>query len=159
MKFFGKYSRLNNEEQAIRLAIINWGIDHGGEIPWTEAIALSKQYAPDFPEALLLHLEEQRYFTRTPNGDICYIYPYSAYPTDYLVTLSDGRKFYAMCAIDAMGCAVTFHQQIQIQSCCKDSGETIDMTLDPSGILSINPDDKIYATYYDTSTHYVEFNC
>ena len=32
MKFLGKYSRLNNEEQSIRLAIINWGIDHGGEI-------------------------------------------------------------------------------------------------------------------------------
>lgn len=50
MKFLGKYSRLNNEEQSIRLAIINWGIDHGGEIPWVEAIALAKQYAPDSPE-------------------------------------------------------------------------------------------------------------
>ena len=27
MKFLGKYSRLNNEEQAIRLAIINWRIN------------------------------------------------------------------------------------------------------------------------------------
>ena len=80
--------------------------------------------------------------------------------TAVTLTLADGRSFYAMCVIDAMGCAVTFHQPIEVRSVCKDTGEPVYLRLTPEdGLVHIEPDDQIIATLYDTMAHYVEFNC
>lgn len=54
-----------------------------------------------------------------------FIYPVSALPTNHQVTLQDGRSFTAMCAIDAMGSAFTFHQDIEIHSVCTGGGEPV----------------------------------
>ncbi|MGL6201167.1 MAG: organomercurial lyase [Lachnospiraceae bacterium] len=40
------------------------------------------------------------------------IYPISAHQTIHQVILEDGRKLYAICAIDALGCTYTFGQDI-----------------------------------------------
>ena len=158
MNFFGKYARLNSREQQVRLGMLDWGLEHGGEIPWAEACRLADEAGGG--EALLNSLEERHYFRRTEEGDICYLYPYSAYPTDYQVALADGRQFYAMCAIDAMGSAVTFHQPIEIHSRCRDTKEELTLRLTPEdGLVEISPDDNIIATYYNTSAHYIAFNC
>lgn len=168
MKFFGKYARLSGADQRLRLSLLDWGLTHGGEIPPEEALAAAEAVAQDqpaewagqSPQDVLDRLEAAHYFRRSGQGGICYLYPYSAYPTDYHVTLSDGRSFYAMCAIDAMGSAVTFRQPIKIRSRCRDTKEELLLRLTPEdGLTEARPDDQIIATYYDTSTHYIAFNC
>lgn len=168
MKVFGKYARLNDADQRLRLALLDWGVTHGGEIPTDQALSIAQSIADTHPiewkgrtpAEVLDDIEAQRYFRRSEDKGICYLYPYSAYPTDYQVTLADGRQFYAMCAIDAMGSAVTFHQPIEIRSKCRDTKEEIYLRLTPEeGLVEIVPDDNIIATYYDTMTHYIAFNC
>ena len=50
--------------------------------------------------------------------NINFIYPVSALGTNHKVTLADGRQFFAMCAIDAIGATFTFHQDTEIHSAC-----------------------------------------
>lgn len=58
-------------------------------------------------------------------GNVNFIYPVSALETNHQVTLADGRNFSAMCAIDAIGAAFTFHQDIEVHSVSAVSGEPI----------------------------------
>lgn len=159
MGFIGKYARLSPAEQTLRLALLDYGLAHPGPIPAQVSRALAGS-ASDAPEALLDSLDA-RHYMRREGGDIHYLYPLScADRTDYHVTLADGRSLFAMCAIDAMGCAVTFHQPVEVRAHLRDTGEALMLRLDPaSGITQAAPDDHILATYYDTTTHYIDFNC
>lgn len=58
-------------------------------------------------------------------NNVNFIYPVSALMTNHHVTLADGRSFTAMCAIDAIGCAYTFHQDIEVHSVSAVSGEPV----------------------------------
>ena len=51
-------------------------------------------------------------------GGVAFAYPVSAWPTDHEVSLADGRRFYAMCAVDALGSAFNFGQDASIVSRC-----------------------------------------
>ncbi len=51
-------------------------------------------------------------------GEVTFAYPVSALPTPHRVSLGDGRTFHAMCAVDAMGAAFTFGQDVTIESSC-----------------------------------------
>lgn len=169
MGFVGKYARLSKGRQKIRLDLLDWAVTNGGEIPRevideiVESVISSntfEEFQGKTSREIIDSMEEEHIFQLSENDGICYLYPYSAYPTDYDVRLADGRRFYAMCAIDSMGSAVTFHQPVEIFSKCKDTKEEIFLRVTPqNGIETIKPDDKIIATYYDTSEKYIAFNC
>ena len=167
LDFIVKYAKLNDSEQQLRLAMLNWCVNNGGELKWQDALRIGRPLddicTTEFSEKaenLLSGLEAKHYLRRSNQGNICFLYPYSAYPTDYHVTLEDGRSFYAMCAIDAMGSAPTFCQSVKIRSHSRDTQEEIFLHIHPDrGILSIEPDDHFVATYYDTSKNYIDFNC
>lgn len=57
--------------------------------------------------------------------NVNFIYPVSALETCHEVTLADGRRFTAMCAIDAIGAAFTFHQDTEIHSVCASCGSPV----------------------------------
>lgn len=57
--------------------------------------------------------------------DVNFIYPVSALETKHHVTLADGRSFSAMCAIDAIGAAFTFHQNTEVHSVSAVSGQPV----------------------------------
>ncbi len=161
MDFIGKYARLNHSEQQLRLAMLDWCVNNGGELKWEDAVHIGQASEQQISiEYILSRLEARHYLRRTDHGNICFLYPYSAYRTDYHVTLEDGRSFYAMCAIDAMGSAPTFRQSVKICSHCRDTQERLFLHIHPDkGILEIEPDDHFVATYYDTSQNYIDFNC
>ena len=162
---------LDPSTQAIRLRLLNYGIEHEGTIPWKMVLKESEKALADTPDSLgrcneeiLRYLEDRHYFRRDEEGDICYLYPLSLYPTAYHVTLKDGRSFYAMCAIDAMGSAVTFDMPVAVRSCCRDTDEDVYLELDPENGLTearvgSKPDHDIYATYFDVNARYIDFNC
>ena len=171
MAFLGKYKKLSPTEQKVRLDLLQYGIAEGGTIPWKEAQRIAREslgesQGEDAPEvdSVLKGLEERHYFKRDEEGEICYLYPFSAYPTDYHVFLEDGRDFYAMCAIDAMGSAVTFDMPITVKSCCRDTKEEVLLRLSPEkGLFEAKVNGKtdhaIYATYFDVNARYIDFNC
>ena len=50
--------------------------------------------------------------------NVNFIYPVSSLETNHHVTFISEREFTAMCAIDAMGAAFTFHQDTEVHSVC-----------------------------------------
>lgn len=51
-------------------------------------------------------------------GQIVFAYPVSKKPTNHHVKLADGREFFSMCAIDALGSTFVFGQDTEISSIC-----------------------------------------
>ena len=74
-------------------------------------------------------------------GNINFIYPVSAIKTNHKVRLADGREFNAMCAIDAMGTAFTFNQDVNIESKCSNCGEDIKVSIRNGKLHSYQPID------------------
>jgi len=71
--------------------------------------------------------------------DVNFIYPVSALATNHHVTLADGRSFTAMCAIDAMGAAFTFHQNTEVHSVSAVSGEPIFVKIVDGKVVDYSP--------------------
>lgn len=169
MQFLGKYARLSRSDQTLRLRLLDYGLAHPGDIPASTALTLAGEvkredggdWAGLTPADALNSLDERHYMRRREDGAIRNLYPLSCGDeTDYHVTLADGRSFFAMCAIDAMGCAVTFHQPIEVRSILRDTEEEIFLRLSPEdGLIEATPDNEILVTYYDTMKHYIDFNC
>jgi hypothetical protein len=58
-------------------------------------------------------------------------YPFSVEPTRHRVALCDGRGYYAMCAIDALGIPYMLDQPGEIQSQEPDGREMVRVAVDP----------------------------
>ena len=108
-------ARLTAEENAFRNKIINYIVDN--HKPFAPADEAEKTMVKTLNEKNALAIEE--------DGTVSSIYPVSAKPSRHLVSLADGRTVYCMCAIDALGCAFTFNQDIVINSSCSNSGVAI----------------------------------
>lgn len=72
-------------------------------------------------------------------GKVNFIYPVSALKTNHQVTLDDGRQFSAMCAIDAIGAAFTFHKDIEVHSVSAVSGEPIYIRIKDEKVAEYEP--------------------
>jgi len=51
--------------------------------------------------------------------EIVSLYPFSLTPTEHQLFLADGRKLFAMCAIDAVGMPIMFNRDVRIVSRCE----------------------------------------
>ena len=95
------------------------------------------------PEArsLIEELIEKRVIVRDPEGNVNFIYPVSALATRHKVSLEDGRRFFAMCAVDAMGTAFTFEQNVEIESECSECGNQISVRIEDGRLAEVVPPD------------------
>ncbi|MBQ1470937.1 MAG: hypothetical protein IIZ34_01085, partial [Eubacterium sp.] len=77
--------------------------------------------------------------------NVNFAYPVSAMPTNHHVKLQDGREFTAMCAIDAIGSAFTFHEDVTVDSVCQVTGDPIHIEIKdgkpvnfyPAGLMAL----------------------
>ena len=103
------HRKFNDRQNQVRLFIIEFTVNEGRAFN----LEADKSLVLD---ALSMTDEEQ---------NVNFIYPVSALPTNHHVTLADGRSFTAMCAIDAIGAAFTFHQDTEVHSVSAVSGEPV----------------------------------
>ncbi len=75
----------------------------------------------------------------TDGSKVQFIYPVSALETKHRVILADGREFTAMCAIDAIGAAFTFHQDTEIHSTCARCGEPVHIEIKDGKLSQYTP--------------------
>ena len=75
-------------------------------------------------------------------------YPISTAATRHKVTLADGRTFYAMCAIDALGCCFVFGQPVTVESTCQICGKPLRVQVDGVTAIAAAPPDA-YAVHVD----------
>lgn len=67
------------------------------------------------------------------DGLVDVAYPFSAFPTPFVVQLADGQERYVCCAIDALGIAPMLAQRVRIRSRCHHCGEPLELGVDPAG--------------------------
>lgn len=131
--------RLDHEAGELRLKLMNLMIDHGQplqeedlcRLPELASFDLQRTYPALVAKRLLV----------TDAGEILFVYPVSARPTRHRVNLADGRGFHAMCAIDAMGAAYTFRQDVSIRSSCSECAEPIELTIRDGDLAALQPAD------------------
>jgi len=67
------------------------------------------------------------------------LYPFSARPTRHRVTPADGRGYYAMCAIDALGIPYMLGEAGEVQTQPPESQPTVRVTNDVDGHAAWTP--------------------
>ena len=144
-----KYLNLPEAINKARFALIDYEIANHGYIPLDKAVTILMENGLSDSEKLLDELIKNNYISLGPTDEIGYLYPVSCEETDHRVKLADGREFYAMCAIDAMGCAATFGMDVEIFSYCKDTEDPVYAKITPDGISEITPA-NMYVSYYDS---------
>jgi len=86
-------------------------------------------------------LSEKKAAIVSDDGDVDFVYPVSALPTCHKVTLADGRGFTAMCAIDAIGSAFAFEQDVQVHSKCHTCDRPVEVEVRDGEIGRHNPEE------------------
>lgn len=97
---------------------------------------------------VLKGLSQKGLIASREDGAITGLYPVSALPTPHKVQLKDGRSFFAMCAIDALGASYELGQDVAISSLCKHCGKKISIEVTKGKITTIDPP-TIHALHVD----------
>jgi hypothetical protein len=130
-------SRLTEEENAFRMALMEGSIARGAPLH-VEDPTLGGRLRPS-ARSLIERLVEKRAVVQDQEGHLNFIYPVSALPTRHKVSLEDGRRFSAMCAIDAMGAAFTFERNVEIESGCSECEERISVRIERGKLTEVTP--------------------
>lgn len=135
--------KFNDAENEIRLAIMNFIIDfkrpfHVIKDGYQSLNKIHLSEKKDF-SSIIAVLKEQDGMMVDAQQNVNFIYPVSALPTNHHVTLADGRSFCAMCAIDAIGSAFTFQQDIDVHSKCSMCGKEVYVKIKDGQIAEYSP--------------------
>jgi hypothetical protein len=141
-----KYKNLDDTQRAIRVSIMDMIIEEKRCVTLNEVVnVLSSKLSIDrgyLQNTLDSFIKENVLVAEGEN--INFIYPVSALSTSHNVTLDDGREFYAMCAIDAIGTSCTFHQNVTINSMCCVTGQEIKIRVEDEQIKYVsNPNLRV----------------
>jgi len=120
-------SRLNKREAMVRDRIMAALITKGRPVGLSE-LAAEGLSLPDM-STIITKLEEKRAIVRDEDENICFAYPVSALPTVHRVSMANGHVFHAMCAVDAMGAAFTFRQDVRISSRCSECRHPVEVDI------------------------------
>ncbi len=129
-------SKLLEKEKNIRRYLMNYVIDNKQAFNINDSSKIVKETGIEKEEVkiILKSLSKKNVIVVDEDENINFIYPVSAIPTNHRVRLQDGREFTAMCAIDAIGTAFTFKQDVDIESKCSSCGSDIKLSV-RNGIL------------------------
>lgn len=109
-------------------------VEHGGPVSLNTVAGAF----PDWPAATVQsHLAalDQNDLIVLAGDTVQFAYPFSASPTPFAVTLANGQERFACCATDALGMAAMLGARVHIRSRCHQSGEPLEMDVDPTGPL------------------------
>ena len=136
------HKKFTERQNELRLYIIQFIVDH--QRPYhldqdmtqtLKALGMDQKEYEEIIECLLkkdgMVIDEER--------TVNFIYPVSALQTSHHVTLQDGREFTAMCAIDAIGAAFTFHQDTEIHSACASCNEPVHIRIVDGKVAEYSP--------------------
>lgn len=139
-------SKLNEDEKHIRYSIMEFIInnerpfniiqDYDEIINEKSSVKFTMEEFLKITESLVTKLA----MVVDEENNVNFIYPVCAMPTNHQVTLEDGRKINAMCAVDAMGTSFTFRQNIKINSSCSICGEEVKVEIKDGKITYFSPE-------------------
>ena len=128
---------LSDQEREARLLLMDKIIINGGPVKPTE-----------FQDTEMLHvLGSKGVIVQDEDGYVNVVYPVSALQTPQRVKLKDGRSFYAICAVDSLGSAFVFQQDIVVNSSCSHCQKPVSITIDDE--ISTSDPEGICITHTD----------
>jgi hypothetical protein len=132
-------SRLTGDENDLRMLLLARTIERGEPVNVGDLIGAG--VLPPKARSLSEGLVGKRVIVQDQEGNLNFIYPVSALATRHRVSLEDGRRCFAMCAVDAMGTAFTFEQDVEIQSECSECGKPISVRIERGRLAEVAPPD------------------
>jgi hypothetical protein len=132
-------SRLTDDENDLRMLLMARAIERGEPLDVGNLVGAG--LLPPEARPLLERLVEKRVAVQDGEGNVNFVYPVSALATRHKVSLEDGRRFFAMCAVDAMGAAFTFEQNVEIESECSECGKQISVRIEEGRLAEAAPPD------------------
>jgi len=136
-------SRLEADERKVRMHIINSMIESAAPYNFSSIpadVSGKLGMSEENIKAAIARIVEKNAAVADEEENINFIYPVSGFPTNHQITLEDGRSFSAMCAVDGMGCAFTFKQNIKVNSKCSECGADIAVEIRDGQIVSLSPE-------------------
>lgn len=116
------HQKFTERQNELRLYIINFTIDnkrpYNLESDKEVTLQVLQMDEQEYEEIIQCLIDKDGMVVDEEAKNVNFIYPVSSLETNHRVTLADGREFTAMCAIDAMGAAFTFHQDTEVHSVC-----------------------------------------
>ena len=144
------HSRFAPKHNVIRLALMNFIIENKrpfhslydgvNKLPVTEMAQSTLDEGIDI-------LCANEGLVKDTEGRVNFVYPVSSFPTHHTVRLANGKQFFAMCAIDAIGAAFTLQQDILISSHCSGCGAPV----------QVQVKDGVIAAHFPPSLHALSF--
>jgi len=129
---------LSEEEKEARSLLMNKIIKDGCPVKASEIIDAE----------LLQKLVAKHVIVQGEDGVVTVVYPVSALPTPHKVKLKDGRSFFSICAVDSLGSAFVFQQDIAVNSSCSHCQKPVSVVIENGAITLTDPDD-ICVTHTD----------
>ena len=135
------HEKFTERENELRLSIINDTVNMGRpfhlESDRFSVLKRLNMTEKEYEEICSRLIEEDGMVV--VDNQVNFIYPVSALPTNHKVILADGRTFTAMCAIDAVGAAFTFHQDTEVHSACSGCGAPVYIKIKNGKVMEYSP--------------------
>jgi hypothetical protein len=132
------WSRMTPVEREFRLAVLDAIIDAGGPVGPADVAWIAEDHGGASAEELFDAIARKHVLV-VSDGLVQFAYPVSALATNHTVHLADGRSFSAMCAIDAMGSALTLGQDTVVEDRCGVCGAPITVRVEAGELASVEP--------------------
>ena len=129
---------LSDQERQARLLLMDEIIMKGSPVKSTELWDID----------IICDLDSKGVIVLDEDGSVSVVSPISAFPTPHKVKLKDGRSFYAICAVDSLGSAFAFEQNIVVSSSCSYCQKPVSVTVE-NGEISTSDPVNIYVTHTD----------
>ncbi len=126
------HSKMDNREKTLRAVLLTKIIDVNRPIFLDEIEDKDKK-------SIINSLSQKGLVVFREDGAITGVYPVSSLPTQHKVQFKDGRIFYAMCAIDSLGTAYEFDQDLSISSSCRKCDTPISVEINSGRISQLTP--------------------
>ena len=129
--------------------VILRGFATTGQAPDHAQLAMATPAGHDLQD-LLWELQDRDVVRLDEQGNVRTAYPFSAVPTAHTVTVTDGPRVWAMCAIDALGIAGMLDRDVIIDSADPGSGEPVRVIV-RAGQAVADPEPAVVVVAADTT--------
>jgi len=119
-------------ETAVLQHVLRAFVERPGPAEVEQIVAAFADGPPDGVRADLARLDADD-LIQIRDGLVDVAYPFSGFPTPFVVQLADGHARYASCAIDALGIAPMLGQRVRIRSRCHHCGKPLEFWVDQAG--------------------------